>query len=493
MFLQKSSAADYKLQALSDSHAMIEFTPQGEILSANEQFLKALGYGSLEEIRGRHHSLFVDPNERETPEYRQFWERLRAGHHATAEFRRIRKDGSDVWIQASYVPVCNSRGQVASVIKIASDITERKMQSFDYEGQILGINATQAVIHFDTQGTILDANDLFCSTMKCRKDEIVGQHHSIFVSPEERAGVMYQDFWKKLARGEGQMGEFHRIAKDGSNVWIRASYTPIRDNQGRVFKVVKYAMNVTDQVEKRHERQRLQALIEQDLTQISNEVDHASDLASGAAGAAGDTTGKVQDVAGGVEELSESIREISSQVNRALDISRTAVNQADHTNGLVEGLVTAVGQIDKVVRLINDIAGQTNLLALNATIEAARAGEAGKGFAVVANEVKGLATQTTKATEEIGNQISAVQDATKQAVEAIRAISTTIAQVNEISANIAAAVEEQTSVTQGIADSMQTAAESVDQVSQSLNDIAASSVRINDATLSVREAARKAM
>jgi methyl-accepting chemotaxis protein len=489
MLFQKAPTAR-KLAALSYSHAMIEFTPEGTIISANALFGTCMGYDPSE-LPGKHHSLFIRKEDRDSADYKRFWQNLRDGKHCIEEFLRIRKDGSEVWIQGSYVPVTNDRGQVVSVLKLATDITARKIRRSDHAGQIEAIRATQAVIEFDTEGKILEANAIFCQTMGYDRSELIGQQHSLFITPAERSTDGYRKFWSDLRQGKAHIGEFHRVGKNGKDVWINASYTPISDPSGRVWKVVKYAQDITQTILRRQERGILQKSIEQELGQISSDADRAADQAANAAQASTETSGKVQDVAAGVEELSSSIREISTQVNQALDISQKAVAQAEETNTLVEGLVAAAGEIDKVIRLINDIASQTNLLALNATIEAARAGDAGKGFAVVANEVKGLASQTTRATEEIASQVSAVQSATEQAVTAIRSITTTIEQVNGISSNIAAAVEEQTAVTSGISTNMQVAAEGVDAVVDSIGEIAEATSRINQATSTVREAASR--
>jgi len=468
------------VEALGRSQAVIEFKPDGTIITANDNFLSALGYG-LTEIAGRHHSMFVDERERQGAAYRQFWDALARGEFQAAEYKRIGKGGKEIWIQASYNPVKTPDGKVLKVIKFATDVTERKLRDADTQGQIDAISKSQAVIHFNLDGTILTANENFLKTLGYRLDDIQGRHHSMFVEDKERQGVGYRQFWEALNRGEFQSSQYKRIGNGGKEVWIQASYNPILDLNGKPFKVVKFATDIT-------QKTIIQKQIDRDLGVIGDAMTSANEQVTGAASASEETSANVQAVASGAEELQASIAEISRRVTDASKISAEAVSQSKHTNEIVTGLSSSVGRIGDVVSLINQIAAQTNLLALNATIEAARAGEAGRGFAVVASEVKSLATQTSKATEEIGGQIAAVQGATNEAVGAISDISKTIDTINEISQTIAAAVEEQNAVTKEIASNMQTAATGVQAISANMSQIAVATQSATEATAKVKEA-----
>jgi len=478
-----------KLAALDKSQAIIEFQMDGTIVTANKNFLDTLGY-SLEEIRGKHHSMFVEPSHRDSADYRTFWEDLRRGHFRAAEYKRIGKGGKEVWIQASYNPLLGRDGKPFKVVKFATDITAEKLKSAEYEGQLKAIDKAQAVISFDLDGTILDANQNFLDTLGYRLDEIRGQHHRMFVEPGHRESSEYRAFWDALRQGRFQAAEYKRIGKGGKEIWIQASYNPIFDMSGRPFKVVKFATDITAQVKDRQQRMEAQKGIDAELGSITGAVSQASEQATSAAGASTQTSSNVQAVASGAEELAHSVAEISRQVVHALEITNEAVTQADHTNSTITTLLAATQKIGEVVDLINSIAAQTNLLALNATIEAARAGEAGRGFAVVASEVKNLATQTSKATDEIGAQIAEVQSTTKEAVGAISGISQTIARINEISTNIATAVEEQEAVTRDMSANMQVAAAGVETITRGMNEIAMATRRVDEATRRVREASR---
>ena len=475
--------------ALDRSQAIIEFDLEGTILAANDNFLKAVGY-SLDEIRGKHHSLFVAPVERDSPAYRELWAALKRGEYQAREFRRIAKGGREIWIQASYNPLLDSRGRPFKVVKFATDVTEQRRRSVEYEEQIKAIEKSQAVIRFAPDGTILDANDNFLKALGYQLAEIQAKHHSMFVEPAERDHPDYRAFWEALRRGEYQAAEYKRIGKGGRAVWIQASYNPISDGNGRIVKVIKFATDITAQVEDRLRRAEVQKVIDADLGRITDAMAKTAGQVSSAAGASTQTSSNVQAVAAGAEELAASVGEISRQAADALNISQQAVTQADETSTIVSGLAEAAERIGDVVKLINNIADQTNLLALNATIEAARAGEAGRGFAVVAAEVKSLASQTAKATDDISSQIAEVQGATGSAVAVIGAISQTIARVNEISAAIAASVEEQASVTQSISSNMQVAAKGVSEVNDSLSEIAESARSVDEATRKVKEASR---
>ncbi|SEP37109.1 methyl-accepting chemotaxis sensory transducer with Pas/Pac sensor [Methylobacterium sp. UNC300MFChir4.1] len=479
----------FTFDALDRSQAVIEFEPDGTIITANANFLTMMGY-ALPDIRGQRHALFVEAAHRDSPAYHAFWDALRRGTCQVAEFKRIARGGRYVWVQASYNPVLDRSGRVVKVVKFASDVTAQKLLMLDYAGQIAALHRSQAVIAFDPTGTILEANGNFLETMGYRLEEIRGQHHGLFVDPAERASAGYRELWERLGRGEFVGGEFRRIAKGGRDVWIQATYNPILDASGCVLKVVKFAADITAQVQERHRRVAAQRAIGVDLDAIGTAVEGASRRTAVAVELAGRVSGDIQSVASGAEELSASVGEISQQVSHAARMAGEAVEQARHTSTIVEGLSGQAAQIGDVVTMIQGIAAQTNLLALNATIEAARASLAGKGFAVVASEVKALAEQTAKATDQIRDQITTTQATTREAVSAIGSIQGTIRALDEISAAIAAAVEEQSAVTQEISGSMHTAARGVGTIAGGMAAIARANEQVDAATRQVREAAR---
>jgi methyl-accepting chemotaxis protein len=245
---QKLASADHagQVAAIRSSQAVIEFNTEGVILDANQLFCDAVGY-RLGEIRGKHHRLFVDAEERESTQYRDFWRALAAGQAQAGTFRRVTSAGKDLWISASYTPIRNADGEVCKVVKYARDITEQINRNNDFQGQINGINATQAVIQFEVDGTIIAANSLFLGAMGYSLAEIQGQHHRMFVDSDTANSPAYRSFWEQLAQGQAQSDAFRRIAKGGREVWIQATYTPIRDPKGKVVKVVKYATDITAQ------------------------------------------------------------------------------------------------------------------------------------------------------------------------------------------------------------------------------------------------------
>ncbi|WP_339733497.1 PAS domain S-box protein [uncultured Gimesia sp.] len=246
---QRQLNADYEGQiaAIGKSQMVIEFAMDGTILKVNEKFLETMGY-SLEEVMGQHHSMFVDPEERQSAEYALFWEKLNQGEYVTAELKRINKQGQDVWIQASYNPILDLNGKPCKVVKYSVDVSQQKLLNADYEGQIAAIGESQMVIEFAMDGTILQANEKFLETMGYSLEEVIGQHHSLFVDPDERQSAKYALFWDKLNQGEDITTELKRINKQGQDVWIQASYNPILDLNGKPCKVVKYSVDVSQRV-----------------------------------------------------------------------------------------------------------------------------------------------------------------------------------------------------------------------------------------------------
>lgn len=414
-----------KLAAIGRAQAVIEFAMDGTVLTVNDNFLAAMEY-SLGEIKGKHHSMFVEPSVRESSDYREFWARLNRGEYFPGEFKRIGKGGKEVWILASYNPILDARGKPFKVVKYATDVTAQKLKNADFSGQIDAIRKSQAVIEFSIDGTVLDANDNFLHALGYSLGEIKGRHHSMFIDPAERESAAYRAFWAALGRGDYQAGEYKRIGKGGREVWIQASYNPILDLNGRPFKVVKYAADTTRQV----------------LTRLGNERVRAM----------------MESVAAGAEELNASVREISEAMTKSRQTAMNAVGEVDAADSQANQLNDAAQAMSGIVELINHITGQINLLALNATIESARAGEAGRGFAVVAAEVKNLANQAKQATDKIGTEISNLTSVSGDVVGALGKIKSAIQNVSEYVSSTAAAVEEQSTVTSEMSSSMQRAA-----------------------------------
>ncbi|MCP9627811.1 PAS domain S-box protein [Rhodopseudomonas palustris] len=413
-----------KMTAISRAQAVIEFAMDGTILTANENFLSAMGY-ALGEIVGHHHSMFVAASERDTSRYRDFWARLNRGEYFLDEFKRIGKGGREVWILASYNPILDTHGKPFKVVKFATDVTTQKLAAADSAGQIAAIRKSQAVIEFKTDGTILDANENFLKATGYSLAEIKGQHHSMFVDPADRNTAAYREFWERLANGEYQSGEFRRIAKNGREVWIQASYNPILDPDGKPYKVVKYAADVTPQVQRR----------------LANE----------------EARGMLLRSAESTEELSSTVQMIAEATNRSRETTHRAVSEVEVADGQAKRLDEAAKAMSGIAEIIGAITGQINLLALNATIESARAGEAGRGFAVVAQEVKTLATQARNATDQIVGQIDNLNNIAGDVVGALSAIKLAIDGVNEFVASTASTAEEQSAATAEIAASMQRA------------------------------------
>jgi len=313
-----------RLKALDKAYAMIEFAPDGTILDANEVFLTVMGYARGDVI-GHHHSMFVKSEEAASRDYAAFWESLRSGEFQSAEFRRQARGGREVWIQATYNPVFDRQGRVERILKLATDVTERRLHRFDFESQINAINASQCVIEFSLEGNVLKANENFLKFMGYKADEIVGIHHSRFCSKEMVASEAYTAFWAKLRTGAFQAGEYQRFNKAGQEVWLQASYNPVFDLGGRPIKILKVATDMTAYILRRKKREAAQASIYEGLETVAAAVAQSNGQASSAAGDAGGTADNVQAVAAGAEELAASFGEIMRSASEALEIARSAV------------------------------------------------------------------------------------------------------------------------------------------------------------------------
>ncbi|MDZ4727119.1 MAG: methyl-accepting chemotaxis protein [Leptospira sp.] len=493
-------------KAIDKSQATIEFKMDGTIETANENFLKTIGY-SLTEIKGQHHRMFVDPNEVNTEQYRQFWASLNRGEFQTSEYKRIAKGGREVWLQATYTPIIDTQGKPYKVIKFASDVTDQKKKNLDYEGQIQAISKSQATIQFNMDGSIITANDIFLQTMGYSLNEIQGQHHRMFAEPSLVNSEEYRQFWAALNRGEFQTAEYKRIGKGGREVWLQATYNPILDFNGKPYKVIKFATDITDQKKLSIETNRivedlvvgLSALEAGDLTaQIQNEYDfgfaklrdsfnnttktlikiidevklntdalvNAAEEVSSTAGTlsqgASEQAASVEETTASLEEMGASIDQNAENAKQTDSIATKSAREAKQGGEAVKNTVSAMKEIADKISIIEDIAYQTNLLALNAAIEAARAGEHGKGFAVVASEVRKLAERSQKSANEIGSLAGGSVQIAEAAGKLIEEIVPAINKTADLVQEIAAASQEQSSGVNEVNKAMS----QLDQVSQ---------------------------
>ena len=383
-------------------------------------------------------------------------------------------------------PIRNASGEYVAAMASWDIVTQRLEYESNFKGQLDAISKAQAVIEFELDGTVIVANENFQNALGYTLQEIQGHHHRMFVDPAESATPEYTAFWNALRAGEYQAGEFKRRTKQGTDIWIQASYNPIYDPDGKVYKVVKYATDITPTVES---RQRLEtgvremlSVVEQlvgssaQLSDVSQEMgataEESSAQANVVAAAAEQVSANVSTVASATEEMTASIREIAANSTNAASVAGRAVEVAQDTNATAAKLGESSAEIGQIVKVITSIAQQTNLLALNATIEAARAGEVGKGFAVVANEVKELAKATARATEDISQKIETIQTDTGSVVSAIDDISEIIGQISDIQSTIASAVEEQAATTSEIGRNVTEAARGSSEIAENITSVA---------------------
>ncbi|MGR6759905.1 methyl-accepting chemotaxis protein [Aeromonas veronii] len=373
------------IDAVKVGVATISFTPGGEILEANPLFLSLVGY-SEQEVIGKHHRIFCDAHYAQSSSYAQFWEQLRQGHSHSGIYQRIDKHGRELWLEATYFPV-KVEGKVVRVVKIASDITESYQQLSRQKAIISALDRALAIIEFTPKGEIVTANQNFLSCVGYSLSQLKGQHHRLFC--DESFYREQPHFWDDLAHGQLKSGLFSRRDSHGNEIWLEATYNPIKDESGKVVKVIKFASEVTERIK------RAQAVSEAaNIAQtISQETTRFAETGS--------------------ELLAASVA-ISSAISE----------QVSRTSGLIGQLNEQSKSIEAIVSTISSIAEQTNLLALNAAIEAARAGDQGRGFAVVADEVRQLAARTSLSTGEIASVVQKNRELTAQITGNINEVAT---------------------------------------------------------------------
>ncbi len=377
-----AETAEYRglIEALSRSMAVVEFDLDGRVLRANENFLVTMGYRA-EQLLGKVHRDFCSAAMTSSSDYSQFWSQLRAGKFVSGTFQRINAFGQSVWLEASYNPVLDERGQVLRIVKYALDVTEKVTLEALTRAKMDAIDRAMGVVEFDLEGNLLFANENFMRTMGYGLNELKGKHHRFFCEPSLVSSSEYSEFWRRLNAGEFFSDQFKRIGKDGRVVWLEATYNPVYNADGKLSKVIKFSSDITERVER----------FEEDARGASRAY-HIS----------AETEKVAEQGARVIQETAKEMRQIADNIGSS---ARLVGQLGDRSE-----------QITAIVNTIRGIADQTNLLALNAAIEAARAGDQGRGFAVVADEVRQLAGRTSRSTAEIADMIGKILSETRDAV-----------------------------------------------------------------------------
>lgn len=371
--------------SLDRSMAIAELGIDGKMLGANENFLRIMGYRS-EQIVSLSHSDLCPIAHVRSSEYLEFWTGLRSGVFFTGTFQRLDAKGRSVWLEASYNPVVDEHGKVHKIVLYALDTSQRVLRDAEALSKLKAIDRAMAVIEFDLHSNVLHANENFLDTMGYAPGDLKGMQHRMFCDSSVVNSAEYSEFWRKLNSGEFFSGQFKRLGKHGRIVWLEATYNPIFDAAGNLFKIVKFASDITERVEKFEEDSR--------------------------------SASRAYHISAETEKVAEQGAEVIQQTAREMHLI------ADHIKSsarLVGQLGDRSEQITAIVNTIRSIADQTNLLALNAAIEAARAGDQGRGFAVVADEVRQLAGRTSRSTSEIADMIGRILSETRDAVASINA------------------------------------------------------------------------
>lgn len=427
---------------------------KGDILSINDKYTEVSKY-TREELIGKPHNITRHPDMPEEV-FREMWATIGRGHIFRGMIKNRAKDGTPYYVDAVIAPIMGDNGKPKKYLGVRYDITVDEIERQNMKGVIHAIDTSFAYLEFDIMGHVLKTNKIFQDVMGYSEDSLKGKHHRMLCEPSFANSPEYINFWADLKAGKNQSGIFKRVSSSGKEIYLQAVYSPVADEMGRVYKVIKIATDVTEQqiINEIQETATALASASAELTSTATEMSNTSNRTSkesqAASATAEEVASGVQIVAMNVEEMVASIKEIARSTSESSRMAKMTLEKAQESNVTITKLGISSKQIGDVIKVISSIAQQTNLLALNATIEAARAGEAGKGFAVVANEVKELAKQTAKATDDITNKIGAIQSDTKSAIDAIEGISQAVDKLNGISAVIAAAVEEQTATTNEI-------------------------------------------